>query len=132
MQEVLNYLKNCKTFFIATSEGDQPRVRPFGAVCEYDNKLYIITNNQKNVFKQMMANPKIELCGMENENNTWLRVACEVIRDDNLEAKKKMLEDNPELKPMYQADDGVMEVLYLKNGTGTISSFTAEPKTVTL
>jgi len=129
MREVLEYLKECGVFYVATNEQGQPRVRPFGAVADFEDKLYISTNNQKDVFKQMQANPKIEISGMKN--GTWIRVEAIVVRDNRKEAREKMLADNPSLEEMYAADDGKMEVLYLQNATATISSFTGEPKVIT-
>lgn len=128
MQEVLDYLKECGTFYLATVEGDQPRVRPFGAVCEFEGKLYITTNNQKKVYSQMLKNPKIELCGMIK--GTWIRIECEAVHDDRREARIKMLADNPSITGMYTADDSLMEVLYLKNATATIYSFQDKPKVI--
>jgi len=129
MREVLEYLKECGVFYVATNEQGQPRVRPFGVVADFEDKLYISTNNQKDVFKQMQENPKIEISGMKN--GTWIRVEAIVVRDNRKEAREKMLADNPSLEEMYAADDGKMEVLYLQNATATISSFTDEPKVIT-
>jgi len=129
MREVLEYLKECGVFYVATNEQGQPRVRPFGVVADFEDKLYISTNNQKDVFKQMQENPKIEISGMKN--GTWIRVEAIVVRDNRKEAREKMLADNPSLEEMYAADDGKMEVLYLQNATATISSFTGEPKVIT-
>lgn len=130
MKEVLDYLRNCGTFYLATSEGDQPRVRPFGAVCEFEGKLYIVTNNQKDVYKQMLANPKVEICGMHA--GTWMRVSGEVKEDVRREARVAMMDANNSLSSMYTVDDNLMTVFYFENGTATISSFTAEPKQYTL
>ena len=128
MEEVFKFLKDCGTFYLATIDGDQPRVRPFGVVNIFENKLYIQTGKIKNVSKQMQINPKIELCGMKD--GKWIRVTGEVIRDDRREAKVSMLEANPVLKSMYSADDDNTEVLYFNGGTATISSFTEEPKVI--
>ena len=131
MKEVLAYLKESGTFYLATNDGARPRVRPFGAVCEFERKLYIVTNNQKPVYKQMTANPKIEISSMNKD--TWIRLEAEVVHDTRREARVAMLEDkdNAMLGNMYNADDGVMVVFYLKNATATISSFTDEPKVIT-
>lgn len=128
MEEVLQYLKNCSTFYLATMEEDQPRVRPFGAICEYEGKLYIITNNQKNVFAQMQTNPKVELSGMYD--GTWIRVQCEVVLDQRPDARVAMLEEYPSLQNMYAPDDGIVEVLYMKNVVATIHSFKEVPKSI--
>ena len=129
MDEVFKYLKECGTFYLATCEGDQPRVRPFGAIDLYEGKIYIQTGNIKKVFKQMMEKPKIEICGMQPDR-TWIRIEATVVQDDRMEARQHMLDENPGLKRMYAADDGNCEVLYLKDATATICSFTAEPRVI--
>jgi len=129
MEEIFEYLRDCGTFYLATTEGDQPRVRPFGAVAIFEAKLYIETGNVKKVFAQMMKNPKIEISGM-GKDGTWLRLAATVVRDDRFEARQYMLDENPDLKRLYAADDGNCEVLYLKNATATIASYTSAPKTI--
>lgn len=127
MKEALEFLKGCGTFYLATCEGNQPHVRPFGAVCEFEGKLYIVTNNQKAVYNQMLANPKVEVSGMSKGN--WIRVEGEVELDDRREARVAMLEDNKAaLSSMYTADDNLMVVLCFTHATATIYSFTDEPK----
>ena len=128
MEEVYRFLKECGTFYLATEDGDQPRVRPFGVVNIFENKLYIQTGKIKNVSKQMQKNPKIEICGMKD--GKWIRVTGEVVRDDRREAKVSMLEANPVLKSMYSADDDNTEVLYLQNAKAKFCSFTDEPRVV--
>ncbi|MDO4648900.1 MAG: pyridoxamine 5'-phosphate oxidase family protein [Eubacteriales bacterium] len=129
MNEVLEFLKGCGTFYLATVEGDQPRVRPFGAVCEFEGKLYIVTNNQKDVYRQMQENSKIEISGMSK--GKWIRVSGNAIHDDRREARVAMMEANKAaLSSMYTVDDNLMEVLYIENGTATIYSFTEEPKVI--
>ena len=128
MQEVYEFLKACGTYYLATVEGDQPRVRPFGTVDIFEGKLYIQTGKVKDVSKEMQANPKVEICAFNSEK--WIRVAGEVVRDDRVEAKEHMLDSYPNLKTLYRADDDNTEVLYLKNATATISSFTEEPKII--
>lgn len=129
MEEVLNYLKECGTFYIATTEGDKPHVRPFGAVCEHNGKLYIATNNKKKVYDQMLKNPKIEISCMNK--GTWIRIEAEAVHDASREARVKMLEDYKDsLSSMYNADDNLMEVLFLKNVVATIYSFSNEPKII--
>lgn len=129
MEEILEYLRKCGTFYLATMDGDQPRVRPFGAAAIIEGKLYIQTGRAKKVFAQMIKNPKVEISGMADESS-WIRLEATVIRDDRLEARQHMLDENPGLKSMYAADDGNCEVLYLKNATATISSFSSEPKII--
>jgi uncharacterized pyridoxamine 5'-phosphate oxidase family protein len=129
MKEVFEYLKDCGAFYLATMDGDQPRVRPFGAVAIFEDKLYIQTGNVKKVFAQMIKNPKIEICGM-GKDGSWIRLTATAIQDDRLEARQHMIDENPGLKRLYAADDGNCEVLYLKNATATIASFTSEPKII--
>ena len=128
MNEVYDFLKKCGTYYLATVEGDQPRVRPFGTVDLFEGRLYIQTGKVKNVAKQIQANPKIELCGMVE--NRWIRVEATAVEDDRVEARQHMLDAYPSLKEMYRADDGNTEVLYLKDATATISSFTEPPKVI--
>lgn len=127
MSAVLDYLKDCGVFYLATMDGNQPRVRPFGAVCEFEGKLYFITAKNKNVYKQLLENPRVEISGMKGQDS-WLRLTGEVKMDDRREARAAMLEAVPVLKNMYNPDDGVMTVFYLENVKATEYSFTAEPK----
>ena len=128
MEEVYEFLKKCGAYYLATVDGDQPRVRPFGTVLIFEKKLYIQTGKAKNVSKQMIKNPKIEICAFSGDK--WIRVEALAIEDDRLEPKQKMLEAYPQLKSMYSADDPNTQVLYLKNATATISSFGGEPKVI--
>jgi uncharacterized pyridoxamine 5'-phosphate oxidase family protein len=128
MQEVNEFLKKCGTYYLATMEGDQPRVRPFGTVNIFENKLYIQTGKKKNVSKQMKKNPKIEICGMNG--GQWIRVQAIAVEDDRVEAKQSLLDSYPNLKSMYSATDDNCQVLYLKNAVATISSFTNAPKVI--
>jgi uncharacterized pyridoxamine 5'-phosphate oxidase family protein len=122
------FLKKCGTYYLATVEGDQPRVRPFGTAEIFEGKLYIQTGKVKNVYKQLAANPKAEICGFDG--NEWIRIQCELIPDERIEAKQDMLDKNPSLKGMYKADDDNTIVLYCRNATATISSFTAPAKVI--
>lgn len=128
MKEVYDFLKKAGTYYLATVEGDRPRVRPFGTIDLFEDKLYIQTGKVKDVSKQLAANPKAEICAFMD--GTWLRVACELIEDDRREARVHMLESYPELKSMYSADDGNTQVFYLKNAEAVFSSFTAAPRTI--
>lgn len=131
MNEVLNYLKKCKTFYLATTEDNQPHVRPFGAVCEFENKLYVVTNNKKNVYNQLIKNPKVEICAMYQ--GTWIRIQGELKFDERREARVAMMNDNKEaLSNMYTVDDNLMVVFYFTHATATIYSFTEKPKLITL
>ena len=129
MQRVCDYLKQAKTYYLATVEGDQPRVRPFGTAHIFEDKLYIQTGKIKPTSKQLAANPKAELCACMD--GAWLRVACELVEDDRVEAKKSMLDAYPHLRRMYDENDGNTQVFYLKNAVATFSSFTAPAEIVT-
>ena len=125
MQRVYDFLKKAGTYSLATMDGDQPRIRPFGTVDLFEDRIYIQTGKVKAVSKQMEKNPKIEICAMVGDQ--WLRVEAAVVRDERVEAKEHMLDNYPSLKAMYSPTDDNTEVLYLKDATATISSFTAEP-----
>ena len=128
MQEVFDFLKKAGTYYLATVEGDQPRVRPFGTVNIFEGKLYIQTGKVKPCSKQMLANPKIEICAFTG--GEWVRIAAKAIEDDRVEAKESMLEAYPNLKAMYSATDDNTQVLYLQDAVATFSSFTAPPREV--
>ena len=127
MKEILEFLRECGTFYLATTEGDQPRVRPFGVVCEFEGKLYIAATNKKDVYNQMLKNPKIEICGMNKDK--WMRVAGEVELDERREARVAMMEANKSLENMYNVDDNLFVVLSFKNAKATLYSFTEETVT---
>ena len=129
MNEVYEFLKSCGTYYLATVDGDQPRVRPFGTVDIFDGGLYIQTGKKKDVAKQLKSNPKVELCAFKA--GKWIRVAATAVLDERIEAQEHMLESFPSLKGMYQAGDGNTEVYRLENVTATVSSFSEEPKTYT-
>ena len=126
MQEVFEFLKSAGTYYLATVDGDQPRVRPFGTIDIYDGRLYIQTGKCKAVADQLKANPKIELSAMHE--GRWIRLAAEAVLDDNIEAQVHMLDNYPTLKGMYTPGDGNTEVYFLQNVTAAICSFTAEPE----
>ena len=128
MEEVYDFLKKCGTFYLATEEGNQPRVRPFGAINVFEDKLYIQTGKIKNVSKQMQENPNVEMCGFVD--GKWIRLEGKVVRDERREAKESMLDANPMLKRMYSADDDNTEVLFFEKAKATFYSFTEEPKVV--
>lgn len=125
MQKVHDFLKECGTYYLATAEGDQPRVRPFGTVDIFEGKLYIQTGKSKDVSKQIQENPKVEICGFAG--GKWVRIAGKLVRDDRVEAKQHMLDQYPSLQGMYSATDDNTEVLYFEDATATFSSFTEEP-----
>lgn len=130
MEEVLNFLRECGTYYLATVEWDQPRVRPFGTVNIFEGKLYIQTGKSKSVSRQIQANNKVELCWFYD--GKWIRVSGELVRDERVEAKKSMLDRYPELRGMYDENDHNTEVLYFQNMTATIYSFTHDPKVIEL
>lgn len=130
MNEVYEFLKKCGVYYLATVEGDQPRVRPFGTVDVFEGKLYIQTGLVKPVAKQIAANPRVELSAIAPDG-AWIRVSAEAVLDDNIAAQTHMLDAYPSLQNMYKPGDGNTAVYYLKNATATISSFTAAPRIIT-
>ena len=130
MREVYEFLKKCGVYYLATVEGDQPRVRPFGTIDIFEDKLYIQTGKVKEVSKQIQANSKVEICAFAD--GVWVRIAGKLVRDDRVEPKKHMLDEYPNLQAMYSAEDDNTEVLYFEDATATFSSFTAEPKVIKL
>ena len=127
-KEVYEFLKKCGTYYLATMEGDQPRVRPFGTVNLFEDKLYIQTGKVKNVSKQMKTNPRIEICTMTG--GEWIRIQATAVNDDRVEAKQSMLDNYPDLKAMYSATDDNTQVLYLMDAVATIASFTGAPRII--
>lgn len=128
MERVVKFLKDAGVYYLATIEGDQPRVRPFGTAHIFEGKLYIQTGKVKDVSKQLLANPKAEICAFKN--GEWIRVAGELMEDDRVEARQSLLDAYPSLQKMYAADDGNTQVFYFKDATATISSFTHEPEVI--
>ena len=128
LEKVLQFLKDAGVYYLATVDGDQPRVRPFGTAIIFEGKLYIQTGKVKDVSKQIHANPKAELCAFKD--GIWVRISAELVEDDRREARKAMLDSYPDLRNMYSEDDGNTEVFYLKNAKATISSFTAAPEVI--
>ena len=130
MKEVYDFLKEAGTYYLATIENDTPRVRPFGTINLFEDKLYIQTGKSKNVSKQIEKNNNVELCAFMN--GKWLRLSGKLIRDDRVETKKDMLDHYPDLRKMYDENDDNTEVLYFDNGVATIYSFTDEPKVINI
>ena len=128
MERVCQFLKDAGVYYLATVEGDQPRVRPFGTANIFDGKLYIQTGKVKPTSRQLLANPKAEISAFHN--GTWIRLAGELVEDDRVEAKKSMLDAYPNLRNMYDENDDSTQVFYFKNATATFCSFTAAPETV--
>lgn len=131
IEKVCEFLDKTGTYYLATVDGDQPRVRPFGTALVYDGKLYIQTGKVKPVSKQLAANPKAEICAFDGQTGTWLRVSGKLINDDSRDVKVAMLEKYPDLKGMYNPDDDNTQVLFFKDATATFSSFTAAPEEFT-
>ena len=129
MERVCQFLKDAGVYYLATVEGDQPRVRPFGTAHIFEGKLYIQTGKVKPTSRQLLANPKAEISAFHN--GTWIRLAGELVEDDRTEAKKSMLDAYPSLRNMYDENDGNTQVFYFRNATATFASFTAAPETVT-
>ena len=128
MQEVYEFLKKCETYYLATVEGEQPRVRPFGTVNIFDGKLYFQTGKSKDVSKQIGQNAKVELCALAGD--TWIRVAGTAVEDERQAAKQSMLDAYPMLKDRYSATDDNTQALYLKDATATITSYGGAPKVI--
>ena len=129
MKRVYDFLKEAETYYLATMDGDQPRVRPFGTVLIFEDKLYIQTGKVKPVAQQIAANPKVELCAMKG--GQWIRVCGELTEDDRIEAQQAMLDAYPSLQGMYKAGDGNTVVYYLKDAQAVIASFGGAPEVIT-
>ena len=128
MEEVQNFLKECGVYYLATIDGNTPKVRPFGTAEIFENHLYIQTGKKKDVYKQKKKNNNVELSGFKD--GKWIRVSGKLILDDRIEAKKDMLDKNPNLRRMYDENDDNTAVLYFESGKAVISSFTEAPKVI--
>ena len=126
MKKAYEFLKSAGTYYLATVEGDQPRVRPFGSAIIYEDKLYIHTGKNKPVSKQLGANPKAEICAFKG--GVWLRIACELVNDERIEVKKAFLDASPNLRSRYNENDDITQMLYMKNAVATYTSFTSAPE----
>lgn len=132
MNEVLSFLKECQTYYIATCEGDQPRVRPFSSLAPFEGKLYIESNYFKPFANQVKTNPKVEICAFDNKSR-WVRIQCELVDDRRVEAKKALLDYMPEIRDLgYDEHDENMSVYWMKDAVATFSSYTDEPYEVRL
>jgi uncharacterized pyridoxamine 5'-phosphate oxidase family protein len=129
MREVYDFLKSCEIYYLATVDGTKPRVRPFGTVDIFEDKLYFQTGKVKNVSKQIESNPNVELCAMSSDGR-WIRVEAKAVEDGRLEAKQHMLDAYPSLKDRYSAADDNTQVFYLKDAVATICAFNAEPRVI--
>lgn len=128
MQQIYEFLKTCGTYYLATVEDGQPRVRPFGTIDLFEGRLYIQTGKSKSVSRQLHVNPRLEICAFNGSR--WLRLAATAVEDDRVEARRHMLDAYPELQAMYTPDDGNTEVFFLKDAAATFSSFTTEPEVI--
>ena len=128
MKRVYDFLKEAKVYYLATMDGDQARVRPFGTIDLFDGKIYIMTKNGKKVSDQMKANPKVELTAMRGED--WIRITCEAYLETRHDAVVSMVNAHPHLEQFYHADDPNTEVFYLTNATAIIFSTTPQPLTI--
>ncbi len=128
MEETQKFLKECGVYYLATIDGDKPKVRPFGTAEIFDNHLYIQTGKKKDVFKQIKKNNNVEICAFKD--GKWIRVSGKLVLDDRVEAKKDMLDKNPTLRGMYDENDDNTAVLYFEEATSVISSFGSEPKVI--
>ena len=124
MKETYEFLNEAKTYYLATVDGDKPKVRPFGTAVIFEDKLYIQTGKKKDVSHQIEKNPNVEICAFNN--GKWLRLSGTLVRDDRVEAKKYMLDQNPELRSMYDENDDNTDVLYFKDAIARIYSFTED------
>lgn len=128
ISEVVEFLSNVKTFYIATVDGDKPRVRPFGIAIEHEGKIYFVTNNQKAVYRQLKANPNFEVSATDKDGR-WIRLAGKAVFEDNIEVKKKAFEISQNLANIYKTPDNpIFEVFYISEGEAVLYSFNNEPK----
>ena len=128
MKEVYEFLKECGVYYLGTIDNGKPRVRPFGTIEIFEDRLYIQTGKSKDVYKQILANPSVEICAFKD--GRWIRIEGRLLPDDRVEAKKDMLDKNPELRSMYNELDDNTIVLYFESGKATISSFTEEARII--
>ena len=126
MEKTVKFLNEAGVFFVSTINGNKPEVRPFGALNVFESKLYLITSNEKDVFKQIEKNNNVAISAVYGDK--WIRINAKLVKDGRIEAKRAMLDANPNLRAMYNENDGKVEVLYLSDAISTISSFTAEPQ----
>lgn len=124
MSRVVDFLNEAKTYFLATTDGNQPKLRPFGGTMEYQGKVYISTNNTKNVYAQMKKNPKIEIVAMSK--GKWIRITGKAVEDSSMEARKEMLESHPFLQHQYKLDDGIFTIFYIEDMKAVLNGFGGE------
>lgn len=127
MNRAVRFLKDCGTFYLATVDGDFARVRPFGAIAEFEGKTYICTNSEKDVYRQMIKNPNVEISATA-EDGSWIRITGQAVVDNRDEAKQAMFAEYPNLREMYAGREKLYQVLYIKNAKAAIYTFTGEPE----
>ena len=125
MKRVYDFIKGCGIYYLATVDGNEPKIRPFGTIDIFEDKLYIQTGKCKPIYRQLLDNPNVELCACKD--NRWIRVSGKLVPDDRREPKKHMLDEYPELRNMYSEDDDNTIVFYFEKGKAVISSFTEPP-----
>lgn len=131
MNEVLQFLKDNSIFYLATVDGDTPKVRPFGFVMEYEGKLCFCTNNQKDVYRQLKANPKLEI-STTSEAGEWLRLKGKAVFITSRITKKAALEAMPSLRRMYSEDDAIFEIFRVEDGEAVFCNMKSSPRTLKL
>lgn len=119
MSQEAELLKAAGVYFVATTDGDQPKLRPFGVINEFDDKIYLATSNQKAVFAQFIANPKVQLSASLPDK--WFRIEAKLVQDRRDVAKQSFLDNNERLKEIYEGDAFKnLEVFYLTDITTTV------------
>ncbi|MEJ2110102.1 MAG: pyridoxamine 5'-phosphate oxidase family protein [Acidobacteriota bacterium] len=133
MSSAIEFLKANQVFHLATVDGSEARVRPFGFVMNRNGKLYMCTSKAKDVCKQMKNNPEIEISAMGPEG-TWLRIRGSIAFDDSREAKMQAFEEAPMLLQIYPkgADDENYVTFYFTEAKATLYSFSEAPKELPL
>lgn len=129
LNEIKAYLADCKVFYLATCDGGKPRVRPFGVSEVYNGRLYLMTGKSKDVFNQLVENPSFELSATKPDGTAWIRVSGNLVNDDDVVMKQYILDQNPELKALYKADDN-MAALYITHGEARFFSFGQDERKV--
>lgn len=130
MEEVFEFLKRCGTYYLATLDGEQPRVRPFGSYAVFNGKLYIETAHYKPVAHQIDTHPLVEICAFDDQSK-WVRIACRLVADESYEAKHAFLEQMPELRDLgYDEEGDKMAIYYMTDAEATFSSYTDESRII--
>ena len=128
INKVYSFLEEAKVFYLATDEGGQPRVRPYGAMLMFENKIYIMAFHKTNATKQIAVNPKAELCAFKGKT---LRISCTLIEDNRQAVKDAMTEKMPALKPVIGEKGENAVMYYLKDATATFFNMMEETESLT-